>query len=99
MTGQLPKVHTFNHDLAGRMCDGRLVIDFLCESVGNDYLTPFMESIGTNFTNGVNFAIAGSKTLPRLDSFNLHIHISQFHRFQSLSLELFDKGDGNLLGD
>ncbi|KAK4371650.1 hypothetical protein RND71_007034 [Anisodus tanguticus] len=78
MSGQLPKVHTFNHDLAGRMCDGRLVIDFLCESVGNDYLTPFMESIGTNFTNGVNFAIAGSKTLPRFDSFNLHIQISQF---------------------
>lgn len=67
--------------------------------MGNGYLTPFMESIGKNFTSGVNFAIAGSKTLPRLDSFNLHIQIAQFHRFQSLSLELFDKGDGNLLGD
>ncbi|XP_059278154.1 GDSL esterase/lipase At1g09390-like [Lycium ferocissimum] len=99
MIGQLPKARTFNHDLAGRMCDGRLIIDFLCESVGNEYLTPFMESIGTNFKNGVNFAIAGSKTLPRLVSFNLPIQIAQFHRFQSLSLELFDKGDGNLLGD
>ncbi|MCD7457317.1 hypothetical protein HAX54_034866 [Datura stramonium] len=99
MMGQLPKLHTFNHDLSGRMCDGRLILDFLCESVGNGYLTPFMESIGKNFTSGVNFAIAGSKTLPRLDSFNLHIQIAQFHRFQSLSLELFDKGGGNLLGD
>ncbi|XP_016496974.1 GDSL esterase/lipase At1g09390-like [Nicotiana tabacum] len=99
MIGQLPKKHTISHDLAGRMCDGRLVIDFLCESVKNGYLTPFMESMGKNFTNGVNFAIAGSKTLPASDSFNLKIQIAQFHRFRSLSLELFDKGNGNLLGD
>ncbi|XP_009796574.1 GDSL esterase/lipase At1g09390-like [Nicotiana tabacum] len=99
MIGQLPKKHTINHDLAGRMCDGKLVIDFLCESVKNGYLTPFMESMGKNFTNGVNFAIAGSKTLPASDSFNLKIQIAQFHRFRSLSLELFDKGNGNLLGD
>lgn len=62
------------------------------ESVKNGYLTPFMESMGKNFTNGVNFAIAGSKTLPASDSFNLKIQIAQFHRFRSLSLELFDKG-------
>ncbi|TMW90012.1 hypothetical protein EJD97_016297 [Solanum chilense] len=99
MIGQLPKIRTFNHDLSGRMCDGKLIIDFLCESVGNGYLTPFMESIGKNFTNGVNFAIAGSKTLPKLMFFNLHIQFAQFNRFRSLSLELFNKGDGNLLGD
>uniref|UniRef100_A0A3Q7E8J0 Uncharacterized protein n=1 Tax=Solanum lycopersicum TaxID=4081 RepID=A0A3Q7E8J0_SOLLC len=86
MIGQLPKIHTFNHDLSGRI-------------VGNGYLTPFMESIGKNFTNGVNFAIAGSKTLPKLIFFNLHIQFAQFNRFRSLSLELFNKGDGNLLGD
>lgn len=60
--------------------------------MGNGYLTPFMESIGKNFTNGINFAIAGSKTLPRLYSFNLQIQVAQFHRFRSLSLELFKKG-------
>lgn len=33
MMGQLPKIHTFNHDLSGRMCDGRLIIDFLCKLI------------------------------------------------------------------
>lgn len=39
MIGQLPKKHTISHDLAGRMCDGRLVIDFLCKLVTPQWQT------------------------------------------------------------
>nr|GEW58296.1 GDSL esterase/lipase At3g48460-like [Tanacetum cinerariifolium] len=47
-----------------RLSDGRLVIDFITDSLGLPVLPPY-QSTSSNFTNGVNFAIAGSTTLAR----------------------------------
>ncbi|KAJ9554479.1 hypothetical protein OSB04_018524 [Centaurea solstitialis] len=47
---------------SNRLCDGRLVIDFLTESLGLPTLPPY-QSTSSNFTNGVNFAVAGCTSL------------------------------------
>ena len=60
--------------------------------MGSDYLTPYLRSVGSNFTNGVNFAISGSATLPKDRPFNLYIQVMQFLQFQSRSLEFIPKG-------
>ncbi|GKB06382.1 GDSL esterase/lipase-like protein [Tanacetum coccineum] len=49
---------------SNRLSDGRLVIDFITDSLGLPVLPPY-QSTSSNFTNGVNFAIAGSTTLAR----------------------------------
>lgn len=94
-----PSGRVFFHKPSGRLCDGRLMIDFLCESVGSDYLTPYLRSVGSNFTNGVNFAISGSATLPKDRPFNLYIQVMQFLQFQSRSLEFIPKGYKDLVDE
>nr|XP_009768592.1 PREDICTED: GDSL esterase/lipase At3g48460-like isoform X3 [Nicotiana sylvestris] len=46
------------------LCDGHLVVDFLCDALNLPHLPPF-QSTSINFTSGVNFAIAGSTILPK----------------------------------
>ncbi|CAK9145255.1 unnamed protein product [Ilex paraguariensis] len=53
------------------------------ESLNTNYLTPYLESLGPNFTNGANFAISGSYTLPRSVLFSLDVQILQFRRFHN----------------
>ncbi|KAF3624650.1 putative sporulation-specific protein 15-like [Capsicum annuum] len=48
------------------LCDGHLVVDFLCDAFKLPHLPPFQSS-SANFTNGANFAIAGSTILPKED--------------------------------
>ncbi|XP_024990979.1 GDSL esterase/lipase At3g26430-like [Cynara cardunculus var. scolymus] len=62
MFGQAPPPNgeTFFHSPAGRYCDGRLLIDFIAEGSGLPYLSPFLDSMGTNFSHGANYATAGS---------------------------------------
>ncbi|KAF3431130.1 hypothetical protein FNV43_RR25860 [Rhamnella rubrinervis] len=50
-----------------RLCNGRLVIDFLCESLSIPHLPSY--KLGSSFSNGANFAIAGSTVLST-DFFN-----------------------------
>ncbi|KAL5762253.1 hypothetical protein ACOSP7_018517 [Xanthoceras sorbifolium] len=45
-----------------RQCNGRLVVDFLCDSLSIPYLPPYKQS-KANFSNGANFAIAGATSL------------------------------------
>ncbi|XP_024041144.1 anther-specific proline-rich protein APG isoform X2 [Citrus clementina] len=42
-----------------RQCDGRLVVDFLCETLAIPYLPPYKQA-SSNFSSGANFAVAGS---------------------------------------
>ncbi|RWW63353.1 hypothetical protein BHE74_00029475 [Ensete ventricosum] len=57
-----PSGRQFFHRPTGRFCDGRLYIDFLC-ALKMSYLSPYLESSpGSNFTHGVNFAVAGAAT-------------------------------------
>ncbi|KAI3730864.1 hypothetical protein L1987_62043 [Smallanthus sonchifolius] len=47
---------------SNRLSDGRLVIDYITDSLGLPVLPPY-QSTTANFTHGVNFAIAGATTL------------------------------------
>ncbi|KAM3358177.1 GDSL esterase/lipase LIP-4 isoform X1 [Capsicum galapagoense] len=92
-----PDGRTFSHQPSDRLCDGRLILDFLCENLNMNYLTPYLESIRPNFTNGANFAIGGASTLPKNVLFSLSTQVLQFVRFlqlQSTGLEdLVEKDD------
>ncbi|GFZ07252.1 GDSL-like Lipase/Acylhydrolase superfamily protein [Actinidia rufa] len=96
----LPNGRTFFGASSGRFSDGRLVIDFLCQSVKASFLRPYLESLGPTFRNGVNFAIAGSTTLPKFVPFALNVQVMQFLRFKARSLQLAAAGGfGNLIND
>ncbi|CAO2192527.1 unnamed protein product [Urochloa humidicola] len=88
----LPEGRAFFHRPTGRLCDGRLVIDYLCESLNMSYLSPYLEALGTDFTGGANFAISGSSTLPRNVPFSLHVQVQQFLHFKQRSFELAAHG-------
>uniref|UniRef100_A0A9I9CIJ9 GDSL esterase/lipase n=1 Tax=Cucumis melo TaxID=3656 RepID=A0A9I9CIJ9_CUCME len=98
----LPNGRSFFRRSTGRLSDGRLLIDFLCESLNTNLLNPYMDSLaGSNFKNGANFAIVGSSTLPKYVPFSLNIQVMQFLHFRSRMLELLNGnlGHGNLIDD
>ena len=58
------------------------------ESLNTSYLSPYLDSLGTGFANGANFAVGGSTTLPRNRPFSLYIQVLQFLHFRSRTVEL-----------
>ncbi|GAU19153.1 hypothetical protein TSUD_79760 [Trifolium subterraneum] len=64
--GQVPPPNgiTFFNTPVGRYSDGRLIIDFLAQNFGLPYLSAYLDSVGSNFSNGANFATAGSTIRP-----------------------------------
>ncbi|KAF5940055.1 hypothetical protein HYC85_021222 [Camellia sinensis] len=88
--GQAPPPHgeTYFHAPAGRYCDGRLVIDFLAGSLGLPYLSAYLDSVGSNFTHGANFATAGSTIRPQ----NTTLHQSGFSPI-SLNVQWYEFND------
>ncbi|KAH7836111.1 hypothetical protein Vadar_032832 [Vaccinium darrowii] len=94
-----PNGRSFFGSSTGRLSDGRLVIDFLCQSVNASFLSPYMESLGSTFRNGANFAVVGSSTLPKFKPFALNVQVMQFLRFKARSLQLAAAGFGNMISD
>ncbi|KAL1549534.1 GDSL esterase/lipase LIP-4 [Salvia divinorum] len=94
---RFPNGRAFFRRSTGRLSDGRLLIDFLCQSVNASFLSPYLDSLGSSFSNGANFAIAGSTTLPRNVPFALNIQVKQFKHFKDRSAELASTGVNGLV--
>ncbi|XP_010559175.1 PREDICTED: GDSL esterase/lipase At3g62280-like [Tarenaya hassleriana] len=96
----LPHGITFFHRGTGRLGDGRLILDFLCDHLKIGYMSPYLDSLSPNFTSGVNFAVSGATASPlSFVAFPLSIQIRQFIRFRNRSLELHSSGRQDLMGE
>ncbi|KAK2636596.1 hypothetical protein Ddye_031388 [Dipteronia dyeriana] len=62
---QPPHGMSFFGGPAGRYCDGRLIVDFIAEGLGLPYVSGYLDSVGSDFTHGANFATAGSTVRPQ----------------------------------
>ncbi|KAM3762618.1 hypothetical protein ACB098_01G361000 [Castanea mollissima] len=95
-----PYGETYFHKPAGRFSDGRLMIDFMANSLGLPYLSAYLDSLGTNFTHGANFATyASTIRLPTsiipagtFSPIYLDVEYSEFVQFKFRSQELRQKG-------
>lgn len=88
----LPNGKTFFNKPTGRFCDGRLVIDFLCEAMNLTLLSPYLESVGSDFRHGSNFACAGSTVNQTATTFPLPVQVNQFSRFRARIVDIFSQG-------
>lgn len=70
-----------------------MIIDFLAERLGLPYLSAYLDSVGSNFSHGANFAASGStiKLIPGLNPVHLHIQLSQFEQSKSRSIDLYNQ--------
>ncbi|KAK3125540.1 hypothetical protein QOZ80_7BG0606270 [Eleusine coracana subsp. coracana] len=97
-----PNGRTFFGVPSGRYCDGRLVIDFIAESLGIPYLSAYLNSIGTNFSQGANFATAGSSIrrqntslfLSGFSPISLDVQSWEFDQFMNRSQFIYNNKGG-----
>ncbi|PRQ58371.1 putative alpha-L-fucosidase [Rosa chinensis] len=75
----------------GRASDGRLIVDFLAQALGLPFLSPYLQSIGSDYRHGVNFAtLASTVLLPNtslfvtgISPFSLAIQLNQMKAFKT----------------
>ncbi|KAL0910873.1 hypothetical protein M5K25_018969 [Dendrobium thyrsiflorum] len=95
-TQQAPYGMTYFKKPAGRASDGRAVIDFLAQALGLPFLSPYLQSIGSNFRHGANFATAASTVLlpstslfvTGISPFSLAIQFNQMNELRARVLEM-----------
>ncbi|CAM8911319.1 unnamed protein product [Rhodiola kirilowii] len=89
---------------AGRATDGRLIVDFLAQALGIPFLSPYLQSIGSDFRHGANFATLASTVLyPQtslyvsgLSPFSLGIQLRQLKEFKVKVDQLSSSGSSYL---
>lgn len=86
-------LHNFSFCYAGVrftcLCN---LICIAAEKVKLPYLSPYLDSVGTNFRNGANFATGGSSIRPGgFSPFHLGIQISQFIQFKSRTSAVYNQ--------
>ncbi|KAK3024238.1 hypothetical protein RJ639_043614 [Escallonia herrerae] len=85
-----PNGMTYFKRPVGRATDGRLVIDFMAQSLGLPFLSPYLQSIGSDYRHGANFAtLASTVLLPNsslfvtgISPFSLAIQLNQIKQFK-----------------
>ncbi|KAI3733456.1 hypothetical protein L6452_12899 [Arctium lappa] len=95
-----PNGMTYFHKASGRYSDGRLIIDFIAERLGLPYLSAYLDSIGTNFRHGANFAASGCTIQPAdslmlnrtFNPLTLDVQLLQFEQFKKQSSALYLEG-------
>uniref|UniRef100_J3M3Q1 Esterase n=1 Tax=Oryza brachyantha TaxID=4533 RepID=J3M3Q1_ORYBR len=75
---------------------GRLYIDFIAEKLKISYLSPYMESSGSNFTSSANFAVAGAAVSEK-SAIPLGTQVNQFLHFKNRTRELRPRGTGSMI--
>ncbi|XP_062090586.1 GDSL esterase/lipase At4g01130 isoform X1 [Humulus lupulus] len=81
---------TFFKKPSGRASDGRLIIDFLAQALGLPFLSPYLQSIGSDYRHGANYAtLASTVLLPNtsqfvtgISPFSLAIQLNQMKEFK-----------------
>ncbi|XP_057821692.1 GDSL esterase/lipase At4g01130 isoform X1 [Cryptomeria japonica] len=91
---------TFFHKPSGRASDGRLVVDFIAQAFGLPFLSPYLQSLGSDFRHGANYASdAGTVLQPNtslyvtgISPFYLAVQFNQMKDFKVRALDLLSKG-------
>ncbi|MBA0640829.1 hypothetical protein Goklo_023731, partial [Gossypium klotzschianum] len=90
-----PAIYNFgdsNSDTGGISATLNEILPPNAEGIKLPYLSAYMDSIGTNFRHGANFATGGSSVRPPgFSPFNLGIQISQFIQFKARTTTLYNQ--------
>lgn len=97
---RLPYGMTYFNKPVGRATDGRVIVDFLAQALGLPFLSPYLQSIGSDFRHGANFAtLASTVRLPQtslfvtgVSPFCLAIQLNQLKQFKAKVDELHSSG-------
>nr|XP_027078644.1 GDSL esterase/lipase At5g14450-like [Coffea arabica] len=94
-----PCGETYIHRLAGRGFDGRLIIDVIAEHLALPLLSPYLDSVGTSFRHGANFATGGATIRRQNESwfqtgvspFPLDIQVEHYPQFKARTAYFYNQ--------
>jgi hypothetical protein len=62
------------------------------ETLNAHHLSPYMKPLGADYSNGVNFAIAGATAMPGDTPFSLDVQVDQFVFYKDRCNESIARG-------